>query len=102
LLALTFGPLPVLTASLATLPGVERASVYGSTAARYAGELGPPPHDVDVLVIGTVDADDLDELAQAAEQRLGREINRRRIRPEAWEPARRRPRPAHACQPGAY
>lgn len=85
LLALTFGPLPVLTAGLASVPGVERAFIYGSWAARYTGETGPPPRDVDVLVIGTADPDDLDDVAHAAEQRLGREINIRRIRRETWE-----------------
>lgn len=85
LLAATYGPLPVLTAGLAAVPGVQRAFIYGSWAARHSGEPGPPPHDVDVLVVGNADVDDVDDVARAAEQRLGREVNIRRIRPEAWE-----------------
>lgn len=85
LLALTFGPLPVLTDALAHVPGVERAFIYGSWAARYTGEPGPPPHDVDVLVVGTADPDLLDEAARATEPRLGREVSIRRVRPRTWE-----------------
>ena len=52
LLAATYGPLPVLTDALREVRGVDRAYIYGSWAARYSGEAGPPPADVDVLVVG--------------------------------------------------
>src|SRR5215472_3194229 len=55
LLAVTYGPLPVLTDLLAGFPEVCAAFIYGSWAARYAGEPGPVPGDVDVLVVGTAD-----------------------------------------------
>jgi hypothetical protein len=84
LLAVTYGPLPVLTRSLAGLEGIEQAFIYGSWAARYNGEPGPVPADVDVLVIGDVDADDLDERARQAEAVLRREVNIRRLRPATW------------------
>jgi DNA-binding transcriptional ArsR family regulator len=89
LLAVTYGPLPVLTDALAAVPGVERAFIYGSWAARYRGEPGPVPDDVDVLVVGTADADDLDAVAQPAQRRLGRPVNIRRVRPASC----RRPDP---------
>lgn len=85
LLAVTYGPLPVLTRSLAGLDGVERAFIYGSWAARYNGEPGPVPADVDVLVVGNVDPDDLDERSRQAEAVLRREINIRRLRPATWK-----------------
>jgi len=48
LLAVTFGPLPVLSELLATVPGIDAAYIYGSWAARYDGEAGPlPPVDDD-------------------------------------------------------
>jgi hypothetical protein len=84
LLAVTYGPLPVLTDALSVVPAVERAFIHGSWAARYQGEPGPVPNDVDVLVVGTADADDLDAVAQQAQLRLGRPVNIRRIRPAAW------------------
>lgn len=84
LLAVTYGPLPVLTDLLAGTAGVSAAFIYGSWAARYLGEPGPVPHDIDVLVIGTADRDDLDEIARAAQDRLGRPVGIRRISPAAW------------------
>jgi DNA-binding transcriptional ArsR family regulator len=84
LLAVTYGPLPVLTELLATVQGVAEAYIYGSWAARYRGEPGPIPVDVDVLVIGTAALDDLDDAAERAEQILRRPVNIRRIRPEIW------------------
>jgi predicted nucleotidyltransferase len=84
LLAVTYGPLPVLTDLLANAEGVTQAFIYGSWAARYLGEPGPVPGDVDVLVVGTADPDDLDEIARTAQDRLGRPVDIRRIRPAAW------------------
>ncbi len=84
LLAATYGPLPVLTDLLAGQPGVSAAFIYGSWAARYSGEPGPVPADVDVLVVGTADRDDLDDVARAAQDRLGRPVNIRRIAEAAW------------------
>jgi predicted nucleotidyltransferase len=87
LLAVTYGPQPVLTDLLAGLPGVEAAFIYGSWAARYEGEPGQVPNDVDVLVVGTADRDDLDEVARRAEDRLGRPVSIRRVRPATWASA---------------
>lgn len=84
LLAVTYGPLPVLNDLLANVEGITDAFIYGSWAARYLGEPGPVPGDVDVLVVGTADPDDLDEIARGAQNRLGRPVDIRRIRPAAW------------------
>lgn len=85
LLAVTYGPLPVLTDAFSGVEGVEQVFIYGSWAARYTGELGPVPGDVDVLVIGDADADELDEHARGAEKQLRREVNVRRLRRSTWE-----------------
>lgn len=87
LLAVTYGPLPVLSDLLASVEGITHAFIYGSWAARYLGEPGPVPGDVDVLVVGTTDPDDLDEIARAAQDRLRRPVDIRRIRPAAWASA---------------
>jgi predicted nucleotidyltransferase len=89
LLAVTYGPLPVLCEALAGLGGVREAYIYGSWAARYNGEPGPPPADVDVLVVGDPDADALFDLAEAASRRLRREVNVHRVSPGAWAAADR-------------
>lgn len=84
LLAVTYGPSAVLSALLSGLAGIEEAHIYGSWAARYQGQPGPIPRDVDVLVVGDVDDDDLYDAARNAERQLGREVNIHRVAPEAW------------------
>ena len=87
LMAVTFGPVPVLRELLAPIEGIREAHIYGSWAARYAQQPGPVPGDIDVLVIGTADLDELDAAAAAATTRLGREVSIRRVRPAAWDVA---------------
>jgi DNA-binding transcriptional ArsR family regulator len=85
LLTLTYGPASVLGELLATIDGVAEAYIYGSWAARHAGETGPPPRDVDVLVVGDADDDDLFDAARSAERRLGREVNVHRVTRAKWQ-----------------
>jgi hypothetical protein len=66
-------------------PPPSRVYIYGSWAARYSGEPGRIPRDVDVLIIGDVDEDDLYDAARAAERQLGREVNMHRVSRDAWE-----------------
>jgi predicted nucleotidyltransferase len=84
LLAVTYGPLPVLTDMLSGVPGVDAAFIFGSWAARYGGEPGPVPNDVDVLVVGDADRMTLYDVAEQAQRRLGREVNVQRVTPEHW------------------
>lgn len=85
LLAVTYGPQPVLTGLLAGVSGIREAYIYGSWAARYMGEPGPVPNDVDVLIVGTPDRDALYDAADRAQQMLRREVNVQRITPEYWD-----------------
>ena len=73
-LEVTFGPRAVVAEEFA-IPGAEQVLVFGSWAARYAGQAGPPPHDIDVLVVGKVDRADLYDAADRAHARLGIEVN---------------------------
>ncbi|WBB57947.1 MarR family transcriptional regulator [Streptomyces sp. WMMC500] len=84
LLALTYGPIAVLGEIIFGVPGVEDAYIYGSWAARYRGERGGVPEDVDVLAIGAPDEDDLYEAARTAERILGREVNVHRVSAARW------------------
>ncbi len=52
ILVQTVGVLGRLADALRQLKGVEQAFVFGSWAARHAGEPGPRPRDLDVLVVG--------------------------------------------------
>jgi predicted nucleotidyltransferase len=75
LLLRSFGPRQVVAEELAGLADVEAAYLFGSWAARYAGQRGPAPADIDLLVIGGPDRDDLDDAVQRASSRLTREVN---------------------------
>lgn len=83
LLLRSFGPRQVLAEELDGVPGIEAAYLFGSWAARYTGEAGRPPADLDVLVIGSPDRDELYDAAQRAEGRLAREVNLT-IRSPTW------------------
>ncbi len=85
LLAVTHGPLPVLKCELAPIAGIEAAYIYGSWAARYSGVAGGVPNDVDVLVVGVADLDEIQSAAERAEVILQREVNVRRVSPKSWK-----------------
>lgn len=84
LLEVTFGPKAVVAEEFA-IAGAEQVIIFGSWAARYAGEVGPPPHDIDVLVIGKVDRADLYDAADRSHSRLGIEVNPVVRTPRQWE-----------------
>ncbi|MGH3569753.1 MAG: hypothetical protein ACRDRH_27825 [Pseudonocardia sp.] len=46
-------------------------AIFGSWTARYRGERGRPPADVDVLAVGSPDRDAVHEAARRAEERVG-------------------------------
>lgn len=87
LLAVTYGPRAVLVDVLAAVDGVDAAYIYGSWAARYLGQPGSVPGDVDLLVVGEADIDDLEEAVRPAQARLRREVNVRRVAPQTWQQA---------------
>lgn len=84
LVVITLGPADVLGAALQGLPGIESAVIFGSWAARAAGKAGPSPADIDLLVIGRPDRDDLQDVVNQAQARLGREINTVVVSPARW------------------
>ncbi|MDR1293349.1 MAG: hypothetical protein LBK59_00075 [Bifidobacteriaceae bacterium] len=70
----TFGPAPIVAEAFA---GVEADMVliFGSWAARYHGEPGPPANDIDVLVIGKPARSEVYDAADAAQERIGLPVN---------------------------
>ena len=83
----TYGPLALLPEILAAIPGIEEAHLFGSWAARYLGELGGDPNDVDVVAIGNPDRMRIFEAASVATTGIGREVNIRAISRADWEDA---------------
>ncbi|MGL5866075.1 MAG: MarR family transcriptional regulator [Dermatophilaceae bacterium] len=75
LLELTFGPLAVIAEEFTALPRTERVLIFGSWAQRYNGTPGPPPGDIDVLVIGQPPRLDVYDAADRAQARLGMQVN---------------------------
>ena len=74
LLEITFGPRAVIAEEFSTV-GAEQVVIFGSWAARYQGQEGPPPRDVDVLVVGEVDRARVYDAADRSSARLGIEVN---------------------------
>lgn len=67
----TFGPPAVVAQEFADIGGAQAVVLFGSWAARYLGEPGRAPNDVDVLVIGEPDHDEVDDAAERAEGAIG-------------------------------
>lgn len=74
-ITLSFGA-PAVVAREFDIPGVRHLAIFGSWAARFAGQPGDAPADIDVLVIGDdISRDDLYSAAERAEATLGRPVN---------------------------
>jgi hypothetical protein len=67
----TYGPPAVVAREFADVDGTDAVLLFGSWAARYLGQPGRAPNDIDVLVIGTPDRDAVDDAAERAEQVIG-------------------------------
>ncbi len=68
-----FGVPAVLAEALRPVHGIAAAYIYGSWAARHDGQAGQRPvGDIDVLVLGEPDRDQLYAALSDAEERLGR------------------------------
>lgn len=66
-----FGPHIVIAEEFAGVSGIDQLLIYGSWAARYHGKPGPPPHDVDLLVVGRPRRDEVYDAAGRAADRIG-------------------------------
>ncbi len=72
----TTGPHLVVAQEFAAIAGVDELLIFGSWAARYRGEAGAAPHDLDVLVVGdAVDRAAVYDAARATETRVGFPVN---------------------------
>jgi DNA-binding transcriptional ArsR family regulator len=79
-----FGVPAVLAEALRDVGGITAAYIYGSWAARHAGQAGPRPvGDIDVLILGEPDRDQLYAALSTAEQRLARPVQAT-IRDSGW------------------
>lgn len=80
----TYGPASLVERALAGIAGIDEAYIHGSWAARYQGEPGGSPGDVDVLVVGRPSRGQVDAALAGLDERLGREVNVTFLTPERW------------------
>ena len=85
LLAQTVGLPAIIGRALAEVPAVEEAYIFGSWAARYVGEDGRQPNDIDLLVVGDVLLDDLRAPLKPAEMTAGLYVNPTIVPRSQWE-----------------
>ena len=88
LLLKALGPLSVLSERLQKVAGVEASYLFGSWARRYQGDPGPPPSDIDLVVIGSPDVDEVYEACGDAGKVLGQEVNPMILTPDEWQARR--------------
>ncbi|HUR08998.1 MAG TPA: hypothetical protein VM347_41115 [Nonomuraea sp.] len=87
MLTLAFGPHLLLEEEILAVQGVDAVAIFGSWASRYLGEPGPPPNDIDVLVIGRPTRGDVYESVERVERRLGIPVNPVLVTRERWAEA---------------
>lgn len=84
ILAHTAGLPARLAEVLRQVRGVRHAFVYGSWAARHAGEAGPAPRDIDLLVVGDARLDALRKALRGLERGLSLEVNPVVVTEDEW------------------
>jgi hypothetical protein len=87
LLAVTYGPQTVVGDEFGAIDDVDLVLIFGSWAARFHGEQGPPPADVDVLVVGRPRRGAVHDAAELAGARLGLAVNPVISSPRRWAAA---------------
>lgn len=75
ILIVSAGPAALLADEFGRIPGVDSAFLYGSFAARLRGVEGAAPNDIDVMVIGTPDVNEVYEICTRVEAAVHRPVN---------------------------
>ncbi|MEV8374850.1 winged helix-turn-helix domain-containing protein [Kribbella sp. NPDC056861] len=84
ILGRAYGPGVAVPQVLAEVPGIERAIIIGSWARRFQGEAGPPPNDVDVIVVGSPSPRALRRANAQLEEQLGVPVQLIIVTAEDW------------------
>ncbi len=79
-----FGPARVIEDALRPIAGIREAYLFGSWAERYLGRPGPPPADVDVLVVGDPDREQVYAAAAEAERAFALPVDVVIRTPNGW------------------
>ena len=84
LLLKAFGPAALIGPALTGIDGIEQALLFGSWAARYLGEHGAEPGDVDLMLIGAPSRRVIARTTSQLSEQLGREVNATIVSPVRW------------------
>jgi DNA-binding transcriptional ArsR family regulator len=84
ILGVATGPVVMLAEELARIDAIDCAFLYGSFAARMLGDAGPAPHDIDVMVLGEPDVDEVYEACARIEAEVHRPVNPTILTPEEF------------------
>jgi len=71
----TLGPVPVLKDLFSVIDDIDSVYIFGSWAERASGISGPPPSDIDLMVIGNPKVSDIYGACRAAGLRLQQTVN---------------------------
>jgi hypothetical protein len=85
LAAIALGPQNRIARALRGIPGIERALIFGSFAARAAGVAGKNPDDIDLLIVGTPNRRQVYDAIDGVDEEVRREVNITFLRPDRWE-----------------
>lgn len=75
ILTVSAGPVALLAEELERIAGVDAAFLYGSFAARLLGVGGSAPNDIDVMVVGTPDVNEVYDACTRVEAAVHRPVN---------------------------
>ncbi|HZL80320.1 MAG TPA: ArsR family transcriptional regulator [Demequina sp.] len=75
ILLVATGPAILLAEELAQIPGITSAFLYGSFAARAQGVDGPPPSDIDLMVVGSPKVEQIYSACDRVSDAVGRPVN---------------------------
>jgi predicted nucleotidyltransferase len=84
ILGRAYGPADAVPNELAEIPGIQQAFIIGSWARRFHGEAGPPPNDVDVIVVGEPPPRAIRSANARLEERLGVPVQLTTVTPAEW------------------
>ncbi|MDX2968602.1 hypothetical protein PWY87_17405 [Kribbella solani] len=85
ILGRAYGPAVQVPRALADIRDIERVVIIDSWARRYQGEAGPPPNDVDVIVVGSPSSRELRRANALLEDQLGVPVQLTVVTPEDWD-----------------
>lgn len=75
ILQVVTGPVVMISRELGGIAGIESAFIYGSFAARLRGVDGPVPNDIDLMVVGTPEAELVYQACNRVEAVVQRPVN---------------------------